>query len=140
SPPIREPGSTSSTTSTAGVTESRTCAGASGGQWMKGIESLVLQRVCTSCFGAAIALGGLLGCDQEVPQAVETTASQTATAEQSHVTWRTYAGSPDSSSYSALDQINRSNVHQLEVAWTYPTNDKMVYMANPIVIDRVMYL
>src|SRR5690606_33297470 len=90
--------------------------------------------------GAAIALGGLLGCDQEVPQAVETTASQTATAEQSHVTWRTYAGSPDSSSYSALDQINRSNVHQLEVAWTYPTNDKMVYMANPIVIDRVMYL
>lgn len=107
---------------------------------MKGIESLVLQRVCTSCFGAAIALGGLLGCDQEVPQAVETTASQTATAEQSHVTWRTYAGSPDSSSYSALDQINRSNVHQLEVAWTYPTNDKMVYMANPIVIDRVMYL
>src|SRR5690606_31305168 len=55
-------------------------------------------------------------------------------------TWRTYAGSPDSSSYSALDQINRSNVHQLEVAWTYPTNDKMVYMANPIVIDRVMYL
>ena len=37
----------------------------------------------------------------------------------------------------ALDQIKKSNVNQLEVAWTYP------YAAggfNPIVVDDVMYV
>src|SRR5207248_275028 len=40
-----------------------------------------------------------------------------------HSTWSDYAGAPDGAQYSALDQINRSNVSQLRVAWTYPTGD-----------------
>ena len=38
-------------------------------------------------------------------------------------TWSQYLGGADSSQYSALDQINRSNVARLEVAWTYSTAD-----------------
>ncbi len=50
--------------------------------------------------------------------------------------WDNLAG-PDSSNYVDLDQIKKSNVKQLEVAWTYP------YAAggfNPVVADDVMYM
>jgi quinoprotein glucose dehydrogenase len=50
--------------------------------------------------------------------------------------WRDNLAGPDSSSYVDLDQITRSNVAQLEVAWAYP------YAAggfNPIVVDDVVY-
>src|SRR5690606_29605427 len=33
---------------------------------------------------------------------------------QDYTTWRSYAGGAHSSQYSALDQINKSNVHRLE--------------------------
>jgi quinoprotein glucose dehydrogenase len=34
--------------------------------------------------------------------------------------WRDYGGGPDSSKFVAARQINKSNVSQLRVAWTYP--------------------
>lgn len=46
----------------------------------------------------------------------------------------------DSSHYSALRQINRSNVRQLEIAWQYATGDDIPYAFNPIVVDGVMYV
>src|SRR3954470_10581915 len=54
-------------------------------------------------------------------------------------TWRQYLGGSDSSQYSSLDQINKKNVAQLQVAWTYATNDTRTYRFNPIVVDGVMY-
>ncbi len=54
-------------------------------------------------------------------------------------TWRQYLGSSDSSQYSSLDQINKKNVGQLQVAWTYATGDMRTYRFNPIVVDSVMY-
>ena len=46
----------------------------------------------------------------------------------------------DSAQYSALKQINRSNVARLKVAWTYPTGDHKQYFFNPIVVDGLMYV
>jgi quinoprotein glucose dehydrogenase len=57
-----------------------------------------------------------------------------------HKTWRDYGGGPDSSKFVALDQITKSNVSQLKVAWTYPTGDSLNYQFNPIVVDNVMYV
>jgi quinoprotein glucose dehydrogenase len=54
-------------------------------------------------------------------------------------TWRAYLGGADSSQYSSLDQINKKNVAQLQVAWTYSPGDQRTYRFNPIVIDGVMY-
>jgi len=54
-------------------------------------------------------------------------------------TWRQYLGGSDSSQYSSLDQINKKNVAQLQVAWTYPSGDTRTYRFNPIVVDNVMY-
>jgi quinoprotein glucose dehydrogenase len=57
-----------------------------------------------------------------------------------HLTWGDYAGDADASQYSGLSQINRSNVSQLRVAWTYSTGDGNKYLFNPIVVDRTMYV
>jgi quinoprotein glucose dehydrogenase len=59
---------------------------------------------------------------------------------QDHLAWRDYGGSADSAQYSALRQINRSNVSQLQIAWVYPTGDGNKYFFNPIVIDGLMYV
>jgi quinoprotein glucose dehydrogenase len=53
-------------------------------------------------------------------------------------TWDQYLGGADSSQYSSLEQINKSNVARLQVAWTYPTGEN--YLFNPIVVDGVMYV
>src|SRR5690349_9843282 len=54
--------------------------------------------------------------------------------------WMQYGASADSSRYVALSQITKTNVTQLEVAWTYPTRDSRVSLFNPIVVDGVMYV
>jgi quinoprotein glucose dehydrogenase len=53
--------------------------------------------------------------------------------------WPTYLGSKARNLYSPLDQINRSNVAQLKVAWTYDTGDKGEYQANNLIVAGVLY-
>jgi quinoprotein glucose dehydrogenase len=59
---------------------------------------------------------------------------------QTYTTWSDYGGAADSSQYSALSQINRSNVAKLELAWTYQTGDHNKYLFNPLVVDNAMYV
>jgi len=59
---------------------------------------------------------------------------------QTYTAWRDYSGSPDAAQYSALKQIDRSNVKQLAAAWTYPTGDNNHYFFNPVVIGETMYV
>ncbi len=59
---------------------------------------------------------------------------------QNHTTWSDYSGGSDSAQYSALKQINRSNVSKLETAWVYPTGDGRKYFFNPLVVDNVIFV
>src|SRR5215469_170859 len=54
--------------------------------------------------------------------------------------WSAYLGSPGSEQFSSLTQVNRNNVKQLEVVWTYPTGEKGNYLFNPLVVDGTMYV
>lgn len=60
-------------------------------------------------------------------------------------TWAAYKADEKSTSYSPLDQINRSNVDQLKNVWTFAMNDaspgeqSLSSQNNPIVVDGVMY-
>ena len=54
-------------------------------------------------------------------------------------TWRQYLGRADSSQYSSLKQVNKSNVNKLQVAWTYPVGAGNL-LFNPIVVDGTMYV
>jgi quinoprotein glucose dehydrogenase len=51
--------------------------------------------------------------------------------------WVDNGGGPSSSHFTAFDQINKSNVNQLQVAWFYPYGNVGF---NPIVVDDVMYV
>lgn len=60
-------------------------------------------------------------------------------------TWSVYKADANSSSYSPLDQINASNVSQLQPAWTFTIRDMPQYaqpansQCNPIIVDGVLY-
>ena len=58
-----------------------------------------------------------------------------------YTTWSDYAGSADSMQYSALTQIDRSNVRQLELVWHYPLPEVRGNLGfNPVIVDGVMYV
>jgi quinoprotein glucose dehydrogenase len=46
---------------------------------------------------------------------------------------------PGNSHYSTLSQINRSNVSQLKVAWTFETNEPGGLETTPIIVDGILY-
>ena len=62
--------------------------------------------------------------------------------------WPYYGGDAGGSRYSPLSGINRANVHQLKVAWTYHTGDisdgsqhsrKSAFETTPIMVDGTLY-
>ena len=53
--------------------------------------------------------------------------------------WPVYNGGPDGDHYSTLSQINRDNVQQLQVAWTYDTGEKGNMETNPLIVGRTLY-
>ena len=54
--------------------------------------------------------------------------------------WDAYLGGGESSQYSALDQITKENVGQLEVAWEYPTGEGQPPRFNPVIGGGRMYV
>ena len=71
---------------------------------------------------------------------VVTTAAQFGLAQEHRWNWGDYGGGPDSSKFVALDEINKSNVSQLQIAWIYPTGDNRTYLFSPVVVDNVVYV
>jgi quinoprotein glucose dehydrogenase len=57
-----------------------------------------------------------------------------------YTAWQEYLGGPETSHYSALTQINRFNVKQLQIAWRYNTDDAVAYDFNPLIVGKVMYV
>jgi alcohol dehydrogenase (cytochrome c) len=55
------------------------------------------------------------------------------------VNWPSFLGGDTGTSYSPLDQINRSNVSQLAPVWTFATGGG-IQNSTPVVVDGVMYL
>lgn len=59
--------------------------------------------------------------------------------------WEVYRGDKGSTGYSALDQINKGNLDQIELAWTYHTGDaregnRSAIQCNPIIVNGMMYV
>jgi quinoprotein glucose dehydrogenase len=58
--------------------------------------------------------------------------------------WQTYAGSKEGNRYSSNTHITPENVSQLEVAWTFSSDDKdpdnrSQNQCNPIMVDGILY-
>ncbi|MGA0559230.1 PQQ-binding-like beta-propeller repeat protein [Larkinella sp. VNQ87] len=78
------------------------------------------------------------GCSRprKKPDSVSGPVSQTGDSRN----WPEYGGRPDQSKFVELTQITKENVSQLQVAWHYPTADKVEYLFNPIIVDNMMYV
>ena len=75
----------------------------------------------------------------------------TAAAQTGNGEWRSYSGDPGSTKYAPLDQINRTNVKSLRIAWRRPAVDPLLagkdpklqvpnnFRATPLMIGGVLY-
>ena len=61
-----------------------------------------------------------------------------STAQPTRQDWREYGGH-QGTRYSTLTQINRSNVRNLEVAWTYDTGETGGLQTQPLMVDGLVY-
>ncbi|MGB6668405.1 MAG: PQQ-binding-like beta-propeller repeat protein, partial [Candidatus Acidiferrum sp.] len=53
--------------------------------------------------------------------------------------WAFYGGAPENTHYSSLMQINRSNVKELRVAWSFDTGEPGGLETTPLVVNGVLY-
>ncbi len=54
--------------------------------------------------------------------------------------WLTYSGDYDSQRHTTLDEIDPSNVDQLELKWVFQAQSLQVFQTSPLVVDGIMYL
>jgi quinoprotein glucose dehydrogenase len=93
----------------------------------------MLLRVCRPARVLLVAAVALL------PAVSQTTADRIRKPA-ARVEWPVYGGQPENIRYSSLKQINRANVSQLEIAWTYDTGDAPGLLeCNPIVVNGLLY-
>jgi glucose dehydrogenase len=53
--------------------------------------------------------------------------------------WPVYGGQLAQDHYSSLAQINRFNVKDLQVAWTFDTGETGGFQSSPIIVEGVLY-
>lgn len=83
-----------------------------------------------SMLGSSMAIAAAMGGDLSSVAAPEKNASQD---------WQVYGGTPENNHFSSLTQINRKNVSQLEVAWTFDTGESGGLQTSPIEVEGVLY-
>ncbi|MDF9796372.1 quinoprotein glucose dehydrogenase [Catalinimonas alkaloidigena] len=72
--------------------------------------------------------------------------SQSSRGRITGVDWPTYGGNNAGNRYSVLDQINKENIHELQLAWTFDTGENndpneraMNLQCQPIVVNGILY-
>lgn len=96
------------------------------------IRSLVSPRICWVVFIALSPFLGFIACTS-----IESS--------DSYATWQVYKGDNKSTSYSSLDQVDKTNVHALQLKWQYLHTDVPEgqrfgkYECNPIIVDDVLF-
>jgi len=53
--------------------------------------------------------------------------------------WSSYLGHPTSNQFSNLDQINKNNAKDLQVAWTYETGDHANFQVNSLIVGGKLF-
>jgi quinoprotein glucose dehydrogenase len=87
---------------------------------------------------AAVLTLVLTACTPPADETVVAAEGLTSAGKFDFASWDQYLGGADSSQYSSLDEIDKSNVGQLEVAWTYPSGEN--YLFNPLIVGDTMYV
>ena len=69
----------------------------------------------------------------------QVTADRLVNAAREPQQWLTYSGTYDGTRYTALDQINRTNVQRLALQWVFQTGVRGSHETTPLVVDGIMY-
>jgi alcohol dehydrogenase (cytochrome c) len=88
----------------------------------------------TYCF-AALAIAALTATLR-----AQVTADRLANAAREPQQWLTYSGQYNGSRYSPLDQVNKTNVAQLNLQWVFQTGVSGWHETTPLVVDGMMYI
>ena len=87
---------------------------------------------------AGILLGiSILGITRSTSTASSAQAAQNPASGQRD--WPVYGGAPEDMRYSSLAQINRANVKNLQVAWSFDTGETGGLQTSPIIVEGVLY-
>src|SRR5579883_1274052 len=81
-----------------------------------------------------LVIGVIIACTFALAQS-----DHSPSAASSNADWSVYGGNLESTHYSTLSQINRSNVSQLTVAWTYDSGESGGLQTSPIIVDGILY-
>ncbi len=74
-----------------------------------------------------------------VPSSIVGTARVKRNPSQEQRDWTTFGGAVENDHYSTLSQINRANVKQLAVAWSFDSEEEGGLQTSPIVAEGVLY-
>ena len=74
-----------------------------------------------------------------IPSSVAGTARVKRNPAQEQGDWPIWGGNRENNHYSGLTQINRNNVKQLAVAWTFDSQEEGGLQTSPIVAEGVLY-
>jgi quinoprotein glucose dehydrogenase len=85
----------------------------------------------------AVLLFGVVALIAAAPPRPSQTTRHTSGA--AYRTWTAYGGGPEQMRYSSLTQVNRTNVRQLQVAWTYDTRETGGLQTQSVIADGVLY-
>ena len=66
-------------------------------------------------------------------------ARQSGATDKQQSDWPVYGGGPENTHYSSLAQINRENVKELDIAWSYDTGEEGGLQTSPIIVGGVLY-
>ena len=86
--------------------------------------------------GALVILNALFTLQQTVPAGTSRNSSNPSEEKRD---WPAYGGAPESTHYSSLAQINRGNVKDLTVAWTFDTGEQGGLQTSPIIVDGMLF-
>lgn len=108
---------------------------------MRIISSRVLA-ICSGCAISCTLVLAWLAAHADTSQAPQISISNSSRpdkpSEEMH-DWPVYGGSPENIHYSSLVQINRANVRQLRVAWSYDTGETGGLQTSPIIVAGVLF-
>ncbi len=88
-----------------------------------------IKRICWGAGAVVLALPGLAVANPDVEKNIANSKN-----------WAMQAGDMFNQRYSKLNQITKSNVSKLQVAWTFSTGVLRGHEGSPLVVDGKMYL
>jgi alcohol dehydrogenase (cytochrome c) len=98
------------------------------------VEKPAMMQIVRTFFGFLLAFATLNASSDLTPERLAKAADEPAN-------WLTYSGTYNAWRYSALDQINQSNVRKLVPVWAFQTGkSEGGFSCTPLVADGVMYI